>query len=1096
MTELLNNIDAPSDAELISRVRGGDVAAYGDLFSRHVAAANRLARQLMRGPDADDLVAEAFAKVLSVLQGGGGPDVAFRAYLLTAVRRLHVDRMRAGSRLQTTDDLTPFDPGIPFQDTAVEGFENGAAAKAFASLPERWQLVLWHLEVEGQKPADIAPLLGMSANSVSALAYRAREGLRQAFLTMHLSDISETDCRWVNEHLGAYVRHGLAKRDSTKVETHLESCRRCTAMYLELTEVNSNLSGIIAPLLLGAAATGYVASAGGASAAGVVSTVLGRVRDVVVGNATAATAGAVAAGVAAAAVVGISLTTGRAKEHVVTADTPIASTAPAAPSSLPTAVKPAKPATTPAAAASIPASPLLTTAPPTVAATTPALAAAVVPADQPVVAPVPPSSPVAPAPGGGSKPGNDAPTTDTPGTTAPTPTKPVPTTPAPSSPAPGSPAPSSPVPSNSPPTVPAPQPSQPTPPASTGGTSQPSAPIKVQVGVKVDSRGVSVSLSAGAGIPASFDVEVSPTAGPLTLQSSADCTVDPATPTVAHCEPTGLGAGSPLMPSSVATTSLTSFDQTIPLVVPPGQGATQVQVSVVLPDGYEAADSSSTVSFQYLPTITLDSLTQLDHTVDEAGRDSYVLEAQLTGVPHDATTVQFGLRDVATALDGTTAAGDAVFDPSQPDARCSADGAEVTCSGLSGDTTLELRVTKQLDSASTMTLALTRSPLAYLVAPDTQSLSLAPGLAFGLSTATALVGEDEDPARVHTFTLDATVAGLDVTDPAVTSVTLRDGGDGTFVDNGTCKGNANAVTCTLGADGHVHPTLSYSGDTLGTVTLTADVPVPYVDLDTATANSVSFQLVPAGLEPPEAHLGVEVAASTPEDGNDPTSDSFSLPATITGIPVSTKTVTLTIPEGSPARWETVPGCTVDGSSVTCAVTASPPDGSATFTAAVQPVLGYAGQSALPVTITVLPPEGYVDPTPDAAVAPTTLVPEPVNGLTADASLTMTGGQVGTLSVTVNGAAAGHPLTLTLDAKNSGQGMTFASVPQGCAVQDDRHVATCDSGTAQPLVFGVDAPAGLQSGTLLVSDSAHEDYPATFGQSAGSDKDANPHAPQG
>ena len=237
MTDLLSDVDTPSDAELISSVRGGDVAAYGELFSRHRDAANRLARQLVRGPDSDDLVAEAFAKVLSVLQGGGGPDVAFRAYLLTAVRRLHVDRIRAGQRLQTTDDLTPFDPGVPFQDTAVAGFESGAAAKAFASLPERWQLVLWHLEVEGQKPADIAPLLGMSANSVSALAYRAREGLRQAFLTMHLSDISETECRWVNEHLGAFVRQGLAKRDAGKVQGHLDGCRRCTAMYLELTEV-------------------------------------------------------------------------------------------------------------------------------------------------------------------------------------------------------------------------------------------------------------------------------------------------------------------------------------------------------------------------------------------------------------------------------------------------------------------------------------------------------------------------------------------------------------------------------------------------------------------------------------------------------------------------------------------------------------------------------------------------------------------------------------------------------------------------------------------------------------------------------------------
>jgi RNA polymerase sigma factor (sigma-70 family) len=331
MTELLSDTDTPSDAELISRVRGGDVAAYGELFSRHVQAANRLARQLVRGPDADDLVSDAFAKVLGVLQAGGGPDVAFRAYLLTAVRRLQVDRVRAGSRLQTSDDMSQFDPGIPFQDTAVSGFESGAAARAFASLPERWQLVLWHLEVEGQKPADIAPLLGMSPNSVSALAYRAREGLRQAFLTMHLSDISADSCRWVNEHLGAYVRHGLARRDAAKVEDHLQECRRCTAMYLELTEVNSDLRAIIAPLLLGAAATGYLASTGSAGSAGALALV-GRVRDVILAHAGVAATGATAAGVAAVATTAVLLTQGH-PDVVVGADRPIAATTRIAPSS-------------------------------------------------------------------------------------------------------------------------------------------------------------------------------------------------------------------------------------------------------------------------------------------------------------------------------------------------------------------------------------------------------------------------------------------------------------------------------------------------------------------------------------------------------------------------------------------------------------------------------------------------------------------------------------------------------------------------------------------------------------------------------------------
>jgi RNA polymerase sigma factor (sigma-70 family) len=298
---VLQRADGPADAELISAVRGGDVDAYGELFERHLAAARRLARQLVPPSDAEDLVSEAFAKVLSLLQRGAGPDLAFRAYLLTAVRRLHVDRIRANARVQPTDDLESFDPGVPFRDTAVEGFENAAAAKAFASLPERWQAVLWHTEVEGQKPAEVAVLLGMSANSVSALAYRAREGLRQAFLTMHLQELEDDTCAWTHQNLGAYVRNGISRRDAAKVEHHLTECRRCSALYLELTEVNSNLSGLLAPLLLGGAAAMYAGSAtGGAALKGGLLLLLDRAKDLVAAHAPASAA----AGVATVMVVG------------------------------------------------------------------------------------------------------------------------------------------------------------------------------------------------------------------------------------------------------------------------------------------------------------------------------------------------------------------------------------------------------------------------------------------------------------------------------------------------------------------------------------------------------------------------------------------------------------------------------------------------------------------------------------------------------------------------------------------------------------------------------------------------------------------------
>jgi len=326
-----------SDAELISSVRGGDVSAYGDLFARHRDAATRLARQLVSAPDADDLVSEAFAKVLNVLLAGGGPDVAFRAYLLTAVRRLHVDKIRSTSRATPTDDLSQFDTGEPFNDTVIAGFEGGAAARAYASLPERWQLVLWHLEVEGQKPAEVAPLLGMSPNSVSALAYRAREGLRQAYLQMHSADIGDAECQWVHDKMGAYVRKGLSRRDAAKVEEHLRTCRKCTALFVELTEVNSSMSAVIGPVVLGSASVAYLGTTGSAGAFGGFVAALDRVKDAILAQGKVAVGVGAAAGVAGiAAVAAIVANSGTGTPPTVADPTPPGVTIPGNPTSGPT----------------------------------------------------------------------------------------------------------------------------------------------------------------------------------------------------------------------------------------------------------------------------------------------------------------------------------------------------------------------------------------------------------------------------------------------------------------------------------------------------------------------------------------------------------------------------------------------------------------------------------------------------------------------------------------------------------------------------------------------------------------------------------------
>jgi RNA polymerase sigma factor (sigma-70 family) len=248
---------------LLDAVRAGDSGAYGDLYRRHADAARRLAYLLARDrTEAEDLVAEAFAKVLAVMRRGRGPRNAFRAYLLTTVRHLRASRAAREARLELTDDLTRYETGEPFTDPTVAALDRWYAARAFGKLPERWRRVLWHTEVEGGSPADVAPLLGLTPNGVSVLAHRARERLRQMYLQEHLSRAGQPGPAAARsatsrsatprpaappvlhpaaQRLGSYLRGGLAGRERSQVATHLAGCPTCRRLHGELAEVACGL---------------------------------------------------------------------------------------------------------------------------------------------------------------------------------------------------------------------------------------------------------------------------------------------------------------------------------------------------------------------------------------------------------------------------------------------------------------------------------------------------------------------------------------------------------------------------------------------------------------------------------------------------------------------------------------------------------------------------------------------------------------------------------------------------------------------------------------------------------------------------------------
>ena len=285
----------PTDAELIAMVRAGDRRAYGPLYERHRRAALRVARHLARDEAAaDDLAAEAFTRVLAAIDRGNGPDEAFRAYLYTTLRRTAFDWAESEKRVRLVENIAELEvTAAPVtgadRDPLDEAFDRQITSRAFHSLPERWQIVLWHLEVEGETPAEVAPLLDLSPSAVSALAYRAREGLAAGVLTGAPGrDGRTTACRPYAQRLAAFVRGKLGTRDHAKVERHLDTCADCTGLYLELLRFNEALPEVLSPLVFGSAAAAKIiagVAVGAAAATGVVATTAGTTATVVGGGA-------------------------------------------------------------------------------------------------------------------------------------------------------------------------------------------------------------------------------------------------------------------------------------------------------------------------------------------------------------------------------------------------------------------------------------------------------------------------------------------------------------------------------------------------------------------------------------------------------------------------------------------------------------------------------------------------------------------------------------------------------------------------------------------------------------------------------------------
>ncbi len=142
--------------------------------------------------EAEDLAQETVLRAMSAIDTFEAGTNA-KAWLLTILRRLHIDRLRASRRRVSAislDGQDGIDPAAPPDDAGaydskwhspeaiLEGFEDAEIVGALKALPDeiRWTLLL--VDVEQMEHREAARILDVPEGTIKSRAFRGRAMLR------------------------------------------------------------------------------------------------------------------------------------------------------------------------------------------------------------------------------------------------------------------------------------------------------------------------------------------------------------------------------------------------------------------------------------------------------------------------------------------------------------------------------------------------------------------------------------------------------------------------------------------------------------------------------------------------------------------------------------------------------------------------------------------------------------------------------------------------------------------------------------------------------------------------------------------------------
>jgi RNA polymerase sigma-70 factor, ECF subfamily len=184
-------LDPNSDAALVARAAGGDVAAFGILVERYKRPMSALVARMTENPDdVDDIVQELFLRAWKGLPRFRG-DAQFSTWLYriavnTAIKHrsrvkneaalsLSAENLTGGlESLQAPEDAAATQGGDPFR-AAHQKEREEMVRKAVLSLPEKQRAVVVLHYFEGHSCEEISQMVGCSLGTVwSRLHYACK----------------------------------------------------------------------------------------------------------------------------------------------------------------------------------------------------------------------------------------------------------------------------------------------------------------------------------------------------------------------------------------------------------------------------------------------------------------------------------------------------------------------------------------------------------------------------------------------------------------------------------------------------------------------------------------------------------------------------------------------------------------------------------------------------------------------------------------------------------------------------------------------------------------------------------------------------------